>query len=451
MAPASLTSVSDCSVSMKLNSATGSDKSTTPQSPKRRETSFASPIAASSAPSLCLVSSSTHGSLHAVVDVVRLLEQRKVIDSALSPVGQDFGSGRPGCFLMEATPALVDPPTPMTIRSPACGGGVMVTGGGDGVSELSQSDSQTVSIAPAVIKTAKEIGSRKPPSSVFDKHVSRTTNKMTPTISNSVNGDRLLNHQSSLKHCLVSEHRRNCLGDSADVSVQKLKSNHDKSKTFGANASSICDERPSNGGNFTSVCGSNPDINKNGTSLENGFKTPSSLTSSLLPSASASFSSPSTASSSSSASISSSSQLHFVSMSSTSSSSSSSLSVSKPLPYAPSLSTSSSISASRPLSACQCPISSNSASQNTSPLSNSSLQSSNPSESSSNASPPANSSSSFTLATSTSLGFKCSMPLTSLQVQPTVHSPSQTKSKSSLPATSASGNGTIGDIQRLTL
>ena len=200
MAPASLSSVSDCSVSMKRNSATGSSKPTTPHSPKRRD-SFLSPAAASAAPSLRLVSSSTNGSLHAVVDVVRLLEQRKVIDSALSPVAQDLDRLRPG-RLMEATPALVDPPTPMTLRNPACGGGVMVTGGGDGVSELSQSDSNTIDSASMPIKkTLKEIVGRKTPSPVLDKHGTRTNNKMgsTATPSNSLNGDRLLNSQSAIR------------------------------------------------------------------------------------------------------------------------------------------------------------------------------------------------------------------------------------------------------------
>ena len=147
MAPASLASVSDCSVSMKLNSAicpspssSASIKSTsTPQSPLRRESlSLASPdpaLALTASSFRLLPASPVNGPIHAVVDVARLLEQRKADDRA-SDVAKPTLT-RPGCLHMEASPALIGPADtpPMTLRDPSCSSvaGMMVAGGGDGV------------------------------------------------------------------------------------------------------------------------------------------------------------------------------------------------------------------------------------------------------------------------------------------------------------------------------
>ena len=112
-----------CSASMNLSSGVLSN-------PSNRPSLDAEPAHST----FRLLSSSTTRGLDAVVDIVRLLEQRKKLIGPRDRVNPRLGERLP----METSPALVNPTSSLSLRNSSCetnGGGGGVGGGGSGGGE----------------------------------------------------------------------------------------------------------------------------------------------------------------------------------------------------------------------------------------------------------------------------------------------------------------------------
>ena len=229
---------------MKLNSAAFSSpatsRPTTPQSPLRRESS---PAVASTASTYRLLSSSAAHGLHAVVDVVRLLEEhqqqrgKRVVDRVPEvPLHPPSGER----LHMEASPALVDPASSMTLRNPPCGGGsIMVAGGGDGVVEGVPASSGAPRPDAATLPTPGGV----PSTMNHGRRLSSPSSN--PLLVDSIiqHPVKMIPRERTTKSGSVPERR---LSQDESIDTNRLKKEADASQTTGLvtpHANSICDEQ----------------------------------------------------------------------------------------------------------------------------------------------------------------------------------------------------------------